>query len=296
MNPYRDAPLLQGVQKGELGLTSVGRYGLRRVLGTGPSGTVYVGYDPEDGRDVAVNLMAALEPGPGDVVRACVADEARAWAQVQHPSLVQVHDVGVYRDPRTGHTGVYVVRELVVGLDLQRWLDARPRFSGTKSWLGVLEMFVPIARVLATAHAAGLVHRRFCPASVVVDYDNRVKLLDFGTFHAAPVRPAESEVEYFEPPELACGAPADARSDQYSFCAALWAATYRATGGKVPSALARVLARGMRSDPRNRWADMAELVQRLDRCRPWWSRPATAALTAAAAGTALAMGIGAAVF
>jgi serine/threonine-protein kinase len=273
------------VQRGALSLTSVGRYGLRKVLGSGPSGTVYVGYDPEDGRDVAVNLMAAVEPSFEDVARTCVADEAEAWGQLGHPHIVEVHDVGYYRDPKTGRSGVYVVRELVGGMDLQRWLEGRPQFSGTKAWLPILELFLPIGLALGAAHRAKLVHRRFSPASVVVSYDAEVKLLDFGTFHATPLSPNSVVPEHYPAPELARGAPADARADQYSYCASLKAALDRATDGRIPSGLDKVLERGMASDPAARWPSMEELVRQLIRRRPWWKRPLSGKFTAAAAAT-----------
>ena len=278
-SPHPDAQLLRGSHC----VTSVGRYGLRRELGSGPSGTVYVGYDPEHGREVAINLMDSIEPASGHAARSIIEEEARAWAGLVHPNVVAVHDIGTYLDPRSGATGVYVAREMVPGLDLQRWIDARPS-RGASAWVAVLDKFIDAGHGLAAAHRAGLVHRQFSPASVVVGYDGEVKLLDFSTFHARPVALVERSRPHYPAPELALGAPADARSDQYSFCAALWVALEQVTEGKIPARVAKVLARGLHAQPRERWPDMNELLRQLARRRPgWWRRSITSALTATAA-------------
>ena len=78
--------------------------------------------------------------------------EAQAMARLSHPNVVTVHDVGEEEGQ------IFVAMEYVRGVTLRAWLGAQAR-----SWQEILEVFVPIGRGLAAAHAAGIVHRDFKP-------------------------------------------------------------------------------------------------------------------------------------
>ena len=145
----------------------VGRYVVLERIGKGGMGTVYSAFDPELERRVAVKLMdASLRQ---DRLRR----EAQAIAQVAHPNVISVYDVGYYE--HEGALGLYMVMALVEGVELDQWLSAQPR-----SWQAIVEIFAQIGRGLAAAHAQGVIHRDFKPGNVLVDAEDCAQVLDFG--------------------------------------------------------------------------------------------------------------------
>ncbi len=262
------------------GLSSVGRYGLRRALGTSSSGTVYVGFDPETGREVAIHIMVCGRGESG--ARRCeeIVRTAHAWRHLAHPSIVQILEVGTYENPLDERLGVFVVRELVPGMDMQRWLDALTQ-PAHGVWERVLEMFMEAGEGLAAAHARGLVHRGVSPASLIVGYDSSVKLLDFGCAGAAPVHDGGVSMTSlaYAAPEVQSGVSPTALSDQYSFCASVITALRRVLGERIPKRVSAVLARGMATSPEQRWPSMIELLDALDRNRGGLLRRTFASLT-----------------
>lgn len=270
---YIEQPLLEAHRQP----VSLGRYALRRKLGAGASSTVWAAYDPEDDHEVAVTLMRSLRGRDGQ--RDELADQARAWQQVDHPNVAKISDVGVFGDPRDDsgrRAGVFVVRELISGVALQRWLDTLPAGPATTNQL--LEVFCAAGRGLAAAHAAGLVHRDTCPASMIMGYDGVVRLVDFAGRDALPMGPADGvEAPRYPAPELQQGSTPDAFADQYSFCASLLDALH-GHGARVNRRLRTVLARGMAEDPQHRWPSMDQLLHAIGRARSGWYRAVTSML------------------
>lgn len=257
---------------------SLGRYALRKKLGAGASSTVWASYDPETDREVAVTLMRTLRGREGE--RAELADQAVAWQQVDHPNVAAISDVGMFVDPRdeTGRcAGVFVVRELLSGVALQRWLDTLP--PGPSTTGPILEIFQAAGKGLAAAHAAGLVHRDVCPASIIVGYGgDSAQLIDFAGHDALPMGPSDGvEAPRYPAPELRTGAEPDALGDQYSFCASLRAAL-EGHGARINRRLRQVLARGMAESPQERWPSMQALVQAIGRTRSGWYRAVSSVL------------------
>jgi predicted Ser/Thr protein kinase len=218
----------------------LGRYRIDRVLGAGMMGVVFEAFDPELEQRRAIKLM---QPGAGRdraKSRQRFLREAKAMAKLSHPNVVAVYDVGTHRDRP------FVVMEFVEGSTLEEW-NRRNR----PPWREVLETFRKAGRGLAAAHDAGLVHRDFKPANVLVARDGAVKVTDFGLVRAAE----EAEVAELEPiagtigddvgpdeltrtgalmgtpaymaPEQARRRTSDARSDQFAFCVSLYEAIYR---------------------------------------------------------------------
>ncbi|MCW5807980.1 MAG: protein kinase, partial [Deltaproteobacteria bacterium] len=223
----------------------IGRYEIAGVLGRGAMGTVYRARDPQLGREVAVKVVRVDRAGGRRHAR--VAREAHAMAQVRHANAVTVYDAGELDD------GAYIAMELVDGDTLGRWLAASP----PRAWREVVRMFVQAGRGLAAAHAAGIVHRDFKPANVLVDRSGRAAVTDFGvaaiaiggdreTRDAGAAPPTADEVvtrtgvlmgtpRYMSPEQLR-GARVDARSDQFSFGVAL----HEALEGRPPYPAERV--------------------------------------------------------
>lgn len=112
-------------------------------------GVVYLGYDPELDRRVALKI---LRGGTSDANRLSLLREAQAMARLTHPNVVAVHDVGEHDQM------VYIAMEFIEGGTLSAWLDARPR-----STREVVALFLLAARGLEAAHARELIHRDFKP-------------------------------------------------------------------------------------------------------------------------------------
>ncbi len=205
---------------------AVDRYVVLEVVGEGAMGRVYAAYDPVLDRKVALKLL--YPRGDSPEARARQLREAKALARVAHPNLVAVHDAGVFGD------SVFITMEFVDGQTLRAWLDTR------REPKEIVAVFAQAGLGLAAVHAAGLVHRDFKPDNVLVGHDRRVWVSDFGLARevgegSAPPSNAEvasaSVVETalvgtpaYMAPEVLEGGRADARSDQFAFCVALFEA------------------------------------------------------------------------
>jgi eukaryotic-like serine/threonine-protein kinase len=273
----------------------VGRYIVLEPLGAGAMGLVLLAYDPTLDRRVALKLIGAGRSLADASIGERLPREARALARLTHPNVVAVYDAGTFE------ATVFVAMEYVPGGTLRRWL-ATPR-----RWREILDVFLAAGQGLAAAHAAGLIHRDFKPDNVLVGDDGDVRVADFGLAHIAdvaagpghePAAPGEGVptvmrgvvgTPAYLAPEIFAGDVADARSDIFSFCVALYEALYgerpypgqslegiqRAVAegalrpaprnAPVPAWLRRVVTAGLRRDPRERPRSMQALLAALRR-------------------------------
>ena len=150
--------------------TRVGRYVLLTDIGLGGMGVVYKAHDPQLERPIALKLLRATgDDEAASGFRERLLREAQALAQLQHPNVVAVYDVGTFGD------GVFIAMEFVEGQTLTRWIKEQPHQLDT-----ILRMYLAAGEGLAAAHRAGLIHRDFKPDNVLVGDDGRVRVLDFG--------------------------------------------------------------------------------------------------------------------
>jgi serine/threonine protein kinase len=205
-------------------------------------GSVYAAKDPELGRRVAIKL---LHPHLADM-QVRLLREGQAIARLRHPNVVTIHDIGTHEG------SMWIAMELVAGTTLRAWL-ATPR-----PWRETLDVFIAAGRGLAAAHAAGLVHRDFKPDNVLLGTDGSIVVTDFGLARTASLTSDESASRETAPqlvdvtqsgafvgtpaymsPEQFRGDVVDARSDQFSFCVALFEALYgkRPFGGSTLAAI-----------------------------------------------------------
>jgi tetratricopeptide (TPR) repeat protein/predicted Ser/Thr protein kinase len=294
--------------------TRLGRYVVLEEIGAGGMGLVFAAYDPELNRKVALKLMKPTQRERARK-RGRLLKEAQALAKLAHPNVITVYDVGTL-DER-----VFVAMELVEGDTLKGWLQ-----SAKRRWDEVLSVFVPAGRGLSAAHAAGLIHRDFKPDNVLIGGDGRVRVMDFGLARPAPgsesvsldpersidddtddeplpdAPPDPGDVAApmmtqtgsimgtpaFMAPEQHLGRVTDPRSDQFSFCVALYQGLYgelpfegrdagtltrrklegavreAPSGISVPGWVRRAMLRGLESEPAARWPSMDELLDELE--------------------------------
>jgi serine/threonine protein kinase/Tol biopolymer transport system component len=233
--------------------TTLSHFRITAKLGEGGMGEVYRAEDLELKREVALKFLpAAMAHDPQRLER--FKREAEAVAALNHPNIVTLFSIetaetiavepdgppagdGVDDATTAAHTVHFLVMELVEGKSLD---EAMP--PGGWSLTKVLDVGVPIAEALATAHEKGIVHRDLKPANVMLTDDGRIKVLDFGLAKLAvegieiPTDAAATQVATlteaglvlgtapYMSPEQAQGQTVDARTDIFSLGSMLYEA------------------------------------------------------------------------
>lgn len=271
---------------------TVGRYRLRRKLGAGGMGEVWLADDDRLGRPVAIKRPSSdIVASPEMLSR--LQREARHAAQLAHRSIASVYDIVDEGDQS------FIVMEFVDGEDLSEILG-----RGPMPLAEALRLCTAIADAVAAAHAHGITHRDLKPANVRVTADGQPKVLDFGISHAPHHETAATAVTVagtfttdarqitgtpgYSAPEQLLGHPTDARADVFSLgaltfeivtgrrafdgsdllsraMATLSSPTPRATEhrGGLPPALDALLESAMEKAPAARLASAAEFRDRL---------------------------------
>ena len=152
---------------------SFGRYRVTKSLGSGAMGEVYEAIDDVLGREVAIKTLRTSSGLSTRFVDERFRNEARAIAQFSHPGVVQVFDIDLTANPP------YLVMERVAGPSL----EIRLKKSGPMPVEQLVPLGIQIARALAAAHAAGVVHRDVKPSNVLGAGEGVWKLADFGVAH-----------------------------------------------------------------------------------------------------------------
>ena len=270
--------------------TQLGVYRIDSVLGEGGMGTVYRALDTKLNRPVAVKVLSNELADAS--ARRRFQREAQMASSLNHPHILTVYDAGEL-DGRQ-----YLVTEFVDGGTLKDWVRTQKR-----TWREIVELLIGVADGLATAHAAGILHRDVKPQNVLVTKSGYAKLADFGLAKLGEPSTPDGEtrtltegitqpglvvgtVSYMSP-EQAAGQSVDARSDVFSFGVLLYEmlagqrpfvgssnlevlqaivhVTPQHLGTEIPLAGRRVVEKALEKKPENRYQTMQEMVVDLRR-------------------------------
>jgi serine/threonine protein kinase/TolB-like protein/Tfp pilus assembly protein PilF len=279
---------------------TLGRYEVRRRLGAGGFGAVYLGHDAQLDRAVAIKVLRA---GSGHLADADLwRQEARRLAGLHHPGIVTVHDIGVHQGQ------MYIVSDYVEGPDLHHWMrDHRA------SWSESARIAAAVSDALSHAHARRVVHRDVKPANIILADGQTPVLVDFGL--------ALSEADagggnrnlicgtpHYMSPEQAGGVAhrIDGRTDIYSLGVVLYELLtgrlpFRTTDltellrqvredepqpprqleRDIPPDLERVCLKALAKQQQDRYSTAADFAEDLQRVFQAWASPASSAPGAA---------------
>ena len=153
--------------------THIGRYEIKSLIGRGGMGDLYLAFDPNTNRLVALKLLNATLDS--DELRQRFAREARALAALNHTNIVNIYDTGEFED------SPFIVMEYVRGETLAEMIKRKAALSVSQK----LKLMAELCAGLAQAHEAGIIHRDIKPANLMVDQQGRLKILDFGIARVA---------------------------------------------------------------------------------------------------------------
>ena len=262
----------------------IGHFELIRAIGTGHFGMVWRARDTVLERDVAIKIARFDEAAQ---TRWSFLQEARAASQLQHPAIVPVYEIGKFE----GRT--YIVSQLIDGQNLR----ARVKREGALPPREAAAIVRDIARALAHAHQAGVLHRDIKSANILQDQEGNVYLTDFGLAKREEVDVTvtkEGDVigtPAYMSPEQASGNALrmDERSDVYSLGAVLFelltahlpfsggdgrladriqyepAPSPRSIQPGIPRDLAAICLKCLEKRPEDRYATAEDLAADLDR-------------------------------
>jgi Protein kinase domain len=148
--------------------TAIDRYHVVGDLGSGGQADVYRVIDPELHRDLVLKL-SHRQSADGDQFHDALLAEARLLAALDHPGLVRVFNVGLYEGRP------YLVLDHVPGRNLEQTFAGKP-----PSVREAARLIAEVARVVAYAHRHGVVHGDITPRNILIDGQNRPRLIDFG--------------------------------------------------------------------------------------------------------------------
>jgi serine/threonine-protein kinase len=268
---------------------SATRYQLVEQIGHGGMGIVYLVEDPALGRRIALKVLDVV--AQADDLAGRLLQEARILAQLEHPGIVPVHDVGTLPDGR-----VFYAMKYVKGGRLDEYARA------LHSTPDRLRVFQKVCDAVAFAHSRGVLHRDLKPENIMIGPFGEVLVMDWGVAKlvadaggkSPDVAPRGDDPEagaeehrrpdtqdgavigtpgYMSPEQVRGEASrTDERSDVYALGRILRfllggavAEGGPALGGRVPAPLTAVCAKACEVEPDGRYASVAELAAEMAR-------------------------------
>ncbi len=146
----------------------IGRFEVRDELGRGAQSVVYLGFDPQLQREIAIKTLHFSQPDPAQNQQ--LLTEARTVSKLRHANIVPIYEAGEERGD------IYLVFEYVPGESLASFLAQSGALSAVKA-IGILR---PILDAIEHAHRMGIVHRDLKPSNILLDENGMPRVMDFG--------------------------------------------------------------------------------------------------------------------
>lgn len=207
-------------------------YEVQQFIARGGMGAVYRGLQTSLGRQVAIKILPSELRDADPHYAARFKQEARAMAQLNHPAIVSVYDFGEMPDGT-----FYFIMEFIEGTDVGQMVARHERLASAHA----MAITAHVCDALQYAHERGIVHRDIKPANIMVGFDGRVKVADFGL--AKSIRQVDTGLtlsgfvmgtpHFVAPEAMIMGVSVDHRADIYAVGVML----YQMLTGKVPQGL-----------------------------------------------------------
>jgi len=262
--------------------TQLGRYEVRRFIGSGGMGEVYLAWDTQLDRNVALKILPANLASNHHRMQRFIR-EAKAASALSHPNIAHVYEIGKSDDIS------FIAFEYVEGENL----EARIR-RGPLDFYEIVSVGIQIADALDEAHAKGITHRDIKPSNIVISTRGQAKILDFGlakmTAYSEDVDHVVTELQsnpgavigttQYMSPEQALGRDLDQRTDIFS----IGVVFYEMATGRlpfvglnnheivdrilhIPPELERVITKCLEKDPDRRYQRARDLELELKNVR-----------------------------
>jgi DNA-binding response OmpR family regulator len=266
-----------------------GRYQVRRQLGAGGMGTVYLAHDRELGEDIALKVLhpSLLAEDPLRLER--LRTEIKLARKISHLNVVRSHDIGEWEGTH------YITMEFIRGVTVADLLEKRGRLTVEST----LAIGTQLADALAVAHDQEILHRDIKPQNLMIDESGVLKVADFGLARTVQRDKKLTQAGYiigtvsYMAPEQLVGGDLDARTDLYAVGLVLFECLsgrlpYEASSpmaiiaaivdnsvpdvstlaSDVPPALGAVISRLLQREPEKRFASARELAEALAHVQP----------------------------